>query len=75
MYNKPEECRLQDGTMMKDKIWGGEPTFMSGAKVMLFTGPLNILLLCAPIAIISWIANLSDAATFIFSLLAIAPLA
>lgn len=52
-----------------------EPTFVSGAKAMLLTGPLNILLVCIPIALITWIAGYNDLFTFIFALLSIAPLA
>lgn len=54
---------------------GAQPTFMEGAVVMLKGGPLNILLLCIPIALISWAQHWSDGVTFIFALLAIAPLA
>lgn len=50
-------------------------TFLQSAKNMALTGPLNILLLATPIAIISYAAELSDPVTFIFSLLALAPLA
>lgn len=42
---------------------------------MLVGGPLNILLLSAPVALMSWGLSWSDTVTFIFSLLAIAPLA
>ena len=56
----------------KDEI---EHSFMNSLKVMALTGPLNLLLLCTPIAIISWIVGWPDGVTFVFSLLALAPLA
>lgn len=55
---------------------GLEPIkFLDTIRPMAMTGPLNILLVCMPIAIISYGAQWSDAFTFIFSLLALAPLA
>lgn len=42
---------------------------------MALTGSLNVLLFCLPIAIISYGAKWPDAVTFVFSLLALAPLA
>jgi Ca2+:H+ antiporter len=50
-------------------------TFLSTFKTMAVTGPLNILLLLTPIAIISYYAEWPSTITFIFSLLALAPLA
>lgn len=50
-------------------------TFMQSAKAMATTGSLNILLLLLPIAIISYGAGWPDGVTFVFSLLALAPLA
>lgn len=50
-------------------------TFLESAKAIATTGSLNVLLLLLPIAIISYGAGWPDAATFIFSLLALAPLA
>lgn len=50
-------------------------TFVSTIKTMAITGPLNVLLLCTPIAIISYYADWPSTVTFIFSLLALAPLA
>jgi Ca2+:H+ antiporter len=50
-------------------------TFLSTIKPMAVTGPLNILLFCMPIAIISFYAKWPSTVTFIFSLLALAPLA
>ncbi len=50
-------------------------TFIQSAKAIILTGSLNILLLCTPIAIISYGAGWPDGATFVFSLLALAPLA
>eukprot|EP01032_Pedospumella_encystans_P029847 gene29847-33691_t len=49
--------------------------FLDTIRPMVMTGPLNILLVCMPIAIISYVAEWSDASTFILSLLALAPLA
>eukprot|EP00598_Pedospumella_elongata_P005581 CAMPEP_0184973052 /NCGR_PEP_ID=MMETSP1098-20130426/4959_1 /TAXON_ID=89044 /ORGANISM="Spumella elongata, Strain CCAP 955/1" /LENGTH=442 /DNA_ID=CAMNT_0027495475 /DNA_START=27 /DNA_END=1352 /DNA_ORIENTATION=- len=49
--------------------------FLDTIRPMAMTGPLNILLVCMPIAIISYGAQWPDAFTFIFSLLALAPLA
>ena len=39
------------------------------------TGPLNVLLFCVPIALISWGVGWPDVVTFFFALLALAPLA
>jgi Ca2+:H+ antiporter len=50
-------------------------TFLSTAKVMILTGPLNIFLLCMPFAMMSYYIGWSDGLTFILSLLALAPLA
>eukprot|EP01039_Chlorochromonas_danica_P009127 gene9127-10076_t len=50
-------------------------TFKQSAIAMSTTGPLNILLVAVPIAIISYGAGWPDAATFVFSLVALAPLA
>jgi Ca2+:H+ antiporter len=58
-----------------EKKDGNVITFLESAKAMATTGSLNILLLLLPIAIISYGAGWPDAATFIFSLLALAPLA
>eukprot|EP01032_Pedospumella_encystans_P016814 gene16814-19166_t len=63
---------------MAEKENAEEPvvhTFVSTIKTMAVTGPLNILLLCTPIAIISYYADWPSTVTFIFSLLALAPLA
>jgi Ca2+:H+ antiporter len=57
---------------------GAEPvthTFISTVKPMALTGPLNILLLLTPFAMISYYADWPSTLTFIFSLLALAPLA
>lgn len=50
-------------------------SFVSTIKVMAVTGPLNILLFCTPVAMISYYAEWPSTVTFIFSLLALAPLA
>lgn len=44
-------------------------------KVILLTGPLNILLLTIPLAILSYSLNMSHLIIFLFSLLSLAPLA
>lgn len=60
----------------KDECVENPPiTFKDTIKVMVMTGPLNILLLCCPISIISYIADWPSEVIFIFSLLAMAPLA
>lgn len=50
-------------------------TFISTIRAMAVTGPLNLLLFCTPIAMISYYADWPSTVTFIFSLLALAPLA
>lgn len=63
---------------MAEKENAEEPvvhTFMSTFKTMAVTGPLNILLVCTPVAIISYYADWPSTVTFIFSLIALAPLA
>jgi Ca2+/H+ antiporter len=50
-------------------------TFVSTLKPMALTGPLNLLLLCTPVAMISYYAEWPSTVTFIFSLIALAPLA
>lgn len=57
---------------------GQEPkeiSFKDSAYQIFFTSWLNVLLAATPIAIICYIGGWSDVATFIFSLLALAPLA
>ena len=49
--------------------------FKEGVRAMFWSGPLNILLLSAPIALMSWGLQWNDSITFIFSLAAICPLA
>lgn len=49
--------------------------FMAGAREMLLGGPLNILLPCGIVGMISYYGNWNEGITFAFSLLAIAPLA
>lgn len=66
-YNK-----WQTGAEKKEEK---EISFADSAKAMATTGPLNLLLLCTPLAIISFAAEWPDAVTFIFSLIALAPLA
>jgi len=69
---------LKMSAPMAEKENAEEPvihSFVSTIKTMAITGPLNILLLCTPIAIISYYADWPSTVTFIFSLLALAPLA
>jgi Ca2+/Na+ antiporter len=66
------ETKHRDSVDMSRKA---EPTFMEGAREMALGGQLNILLLCTPVALISWGAKWPEECTFIFSLLAIAPCA
>jgi Ca2+:H+ antiporter len=49
--------------------------FINGGKEVLFGGPLNLLLTCVPIGMMSYYLNWSSGVTFAFALLAIAPLA
>lgn len=50
-------------------------TFAQSARAIAFTGALNWLLLATPVAIISYAAKWPDEVTFVFSLIALAPLA
>jgi len=50
-------------------------SFKDSAYEIFFTSWLNVLLACVPIAIICYIGGWSSVATFVFSLLALAPLA
>jgi Ca2+:H+ antiporter len=52
-----------------------EISFAQSAREMFLTSYLNILLLATPIAIISYGIGASDVVTFLFSLIALAPLA
>jgi hypothetical protein len=54
---------------------GENTTFYTSSMIIIFTGPMNILLIFIPVAIICWIVNAPDVATFIFSLLSMVPLA
>jgi len=49
--------------------------FLTGMKELLRSGPLNLLLLCTPFAIISYFAGWPQPITFTLSLLSIAPFA
>mmetsp|Transcript_37129 Transcript_37129/g.37804 ORF Transcript_37129/g.37804 Transcript_37129/m.37804 type:complete len:454 (+) Transcript_37129:97-1458(+) len=51
------------------------PSFQSGVKRFFFHGPMNLLLPLIPVALICWLTDVSHVATFVFSLLSIAPLA
>ncbi len=65
-------------TQLTENKGGNEEKSFSlynSAKVMLLTGQLNLLLVCVPVALISYYAGWSDGVTFVFSLLALAPLA
>ncbi len=50
-------------------------SFLEGTREVLLNGPLNILLICIPFALISHILAWSDVVTFILALLALAPIA
>ena len=50
-------------------------SFLLGAKAMILTGPLNVLLVCTIVAFVSQGMKLNEGVTFIFALLAIAPFA
>lgn len=50
-------------------------TLYDTGKAMLETGPLNILLVCVPIGMVSYYLRWPDLITFVFSLLGLAPLA
>lgn len=50
-------------------------SFSAGARAIILTGPLNLLLIAVPIGIIGYFAGWNDGVVFAFSLLAIAPLA
>ena len=52
-----------------------ERSFLTGAKALLFTGPLNLLLICIPVVFVGISAGWSDSSVFLLSLLSIAPLA
>ena len=58
-----------------EKTDEGGIKFADTVRPMAFDGPLNILLLCTPIALINYWAAGPDAVSFIFSLLALAPMA
>ncbi len=64
-----------EGTDIVNASDKGEFSFYNSGKVILFTGPLNILLPCIPVALASYGAGWPDGVTFVFSLLALAPLA
>ena len=49
--------------------------FLVGARALLTTGPLNILLVCTPFAFVSYWAKWPLSLTFVLSLLSIAPFA
>ena len=49
--------------------------FIEGGRVLLFSGPLYICLLCTPAAIVSYFIGWPDPVTFTLSLLSIAPFA
>lgn len=50
-------------------------SFLSGAKEVLLLGPLNLLLLCLPLSLVSDWIGWSELATFSLALLALAPVA
>jgi Ca2+:H+ antiporter len=52
-----------------------EYSFLAGCNEIILKGPLNILLLCIPASLTSYYAGWADGITFVFSVLALAPLA
>jgi Ca2+:H+ antiporter len=72
--NGPNEVNV-NGDKAGEKDSNEPITFTQSAKNMAFTGPLNLLLGLVPFALISYYADWPDAATFVLSLLALAPLA
>jgi Ca2+:H+ antiporter len=50
-------------------------SFIEGSKAVLLQGPLNILLVCIPLCLISNFLGWSEGITFTFALLALAPIA
>jgi Ca2+:H+ antiporter len=65
--------KVAENENVKDRL--EKILFTDTIRPMALTGPLNILLICVPIAIISYAASWPSSVTFIFSLLALAPLA
>lgn len=74
-YSESEEQKKWVNNGKEDEEIKPEITFMSSTNAMIWTGPLNILLLCVPIAMISYWARWPDGITFVFALLGLAPLA
>lgn len=75
---KTEYSKMSDadgGAIVTGEEEKPPPTFMDSCNAMTFTGPLNILLICVPIACVSYYGGFPDPITFIFSLLGLAPLA
>lgn len=50
-------------------------SFREGAREIIFNGPLNVLLLCVPCALLSNSFGFDDSVTFFFALLSLAPVA
>ena len=50
-------------------------SFRAGAREIIFNGPLNVLLLCVPCALVSNGLAWDDSVTFFFALLSLAPIA
>lgn len=65
--------KVAENENVKDRL--EKILFKDTIRPMALTGPLNIFLICVPIAIISYAASWPSSVTFIFSLLALAPLA
>ena len=63
------------GTSLQKDAQRKEYVFIAGTKELLRSGPLNLLLLCTPFAIISYFSNWPQPITFTLSLLSIAPFA
>jgi Ca2+:H+ antiporter len=69
-----ENSNYKEGLMAKGEEQN-EVTFKSSAYQIFCTSYLNVLLLATPIALISYAAGGNDIVTFLFSLIALAPLA
>ena len=63
------------GSSLQKDVQRKDYAFVTGMKELLRSGPLNLLLLCTPFAIISYFAGWPQPITFTLSLLSIAPFA
>lgn len=69
--NEPTDSIISENLLPDKK----EITLLSGAKEVALGGPLNIMLICIPFALMSEYLEWGDGPTFVLSLLALAPLA